>query len=95
MIRSKGVKNVTFNVYPGVKHTITRRMLDLAREEMIRKFMDYIVCFINHFNVGKTCKKSLPFATDSALFCNSAHLCRKTDKVEFLSCISEYSIYKR
>lgn len=48
LIRSKGVKNVTFNVYPGVKHTITRRMLDLAREEMIRKFMDLIVCFIDY-----------------------------------------------
>ena len=39
LIRSKGVKNVQFNTYPGVKHTITRRMLDIARDEMIRKFM--------------------------------------------------------
>lgn len=89
LIRSKGVKNVTFNVYPGVKHTITRRMLDLAREEMIRKFMDLIVCFIDFYNVGKTCKESLPFASDSALFCYSAYFCRKTDEVEFLSCITK------
>ena len=27
-LRSKGVKNVTFNLYPGVKHQITKRMLD-------------------------------------------------------------------
>ena len=44
IIRSKGVKNVQFNTYPGVKHQITRRMLDLTREEMIRRFMVLCVC---------------------------------------------------
>lgn len=39
LIQTKGVKNVQLNTYPGVKHTITRRMLDIARDEMIRKFM--------------------------------------------------------
>ena len=39
MLREKGVKNLQFLTYPGVKHTITRRMLDIAREETIRKFM--------------------------------------------------------
>lgn len=47
LIRSKGVKKVQFNTYPGVKHTITRRMLDFTREEMIRKFMVWFVCFHN------------------------------------------------
>lgn len=32
LLESKGVKNVTFNLYPGVKHTITRRMLDLTKD---------------------------------------------------------------
>lgn len=31
-LKSKGVKNVTLNLYPGVKHTITRRMLDLTKD---------------------------------------------------------------
>mgnify|MGYP002645332365 FL=1 len=31
-LRSKGVKNVTFNLYPGVKHQITKRMLDLTKD---------------------------------------------------------------
>lgn len=32
LLKSKGVKNVTLDLYPGVKHTITRRMLDLTKD---------------------------------------------------------------
>ena len=31
MLKQKGVKNVEFNLYPGQKHHISRRMIDLAR----------------------------------------------------------------